>query len=96
MKAEQIYYRKEKKRDGTLIEISIWQVPADKDRWHGFKYRLHYGHTDGQCIVRYDNEKGRGDHKHTGGEVQPYIFASLTKLLDDFESDIEQYRRQNK
>jgi hypothetical protein len=35
------------------------------NRPHGLKYRLWAG-RDGKTLVRYDNETGKGDHKHVG------------------------------
>ncbi len=54
----------------------LWQLPrATKDRPHGIKYRLYLGRA-GQALVRYDNETGKGDHRHVGiDEAQvPYEF----------------------
>ena len=47
---------------GLIVEAVIWQL-ADPtaDRPHGLKYRLYCG-RGGECIVRYDNETGKGDH----------------------------------
>ncbi|MEK7075072.1 MAG: DUF6516 family protein, partial [Patescibacteria group bacterium] len=38
---------------------------------HPFKYRLAFVH-DGKRIVGYDNERGKGDHKHLGKKEMPY------------------------
>jgi hypothetical protein len=43
---------------------------------------------DGQRIVGYDNERGKGDHKHLVGREEPYAFISVRKLLDDFWADV--------
>lgn len=37
--------------------------------------------------MRYDNETGKGDHRHYGVREEPYEFESLEKLLDDFRSE---------
>jgi hypothetical protein len=42
--------------------------------------------------VRYDNERGKGDHRHVNGVEQPYGFVSLSHLLDDFQRDVENWR----
>jgi hypothetical protein len=42
----------------------------------------------GQDYVRYDNERGKGDHRHVGGQESPYAFRSIEQLLDDFERDV--------
>jgi hypothetical protein len=39
--------------------------------------------------VRYDNERGEGDHRHVAGVETLYEFVSLDRFLDDFERDIQ-------
>lgn len=41
--------------------------------------------------MRYDNETGKGDHKHVGeNETEiPYHFVSLGELVRDFVADVE-------
>ena len=56
---------------------------------HSYKYRLFYGKEDGSCIVRYDNERGKGDHRHVSGREEEYPFTTLRKLIEDFEADTE-------
>ncbi len=41
--------------------------------------------------MRYDNESGKGDHRHVGDREEPYRFVSVEKLGRDFEADIEKY-----
>jgi hypothetical protein len=55
---------------------------------HLFKYRFYFGRDDGTCLVRYDNERGKGDHKHIGRSEYPYIFRSLEAAFTDFNADI--------
>jgi hypothetical protein len=60
-----------------LIEMVIWQLPrADTERPHGLKYRLVYIRNQ-QRIVGYDNERGKGDHKHLAGREEPGAFVSV-------------------
>lgn len=74
--------------DGAIIEVVVWQVPAPvPPTTHGLKYRLFYG-KDGQRIVGFDNERGKGDHKHVLGVESLYDFTTLAQLLDDFEAEI--------
>lgn len=54
---------------------------------HSFKYRLAYV-VKGACVLRYDNERGKGDHRHVGAEEFDYIFSSPEQLMLDFNSDI--------
>jgi hypothetical protein len=46
----------------------------------------------GVCRVRYDNERGKGDHRHLGGVEAPYRFRSLERLLADFWRDVNDRR----
>jgi hypothetical protein len=96
MDAELLSYFKEDFEDGTIMEVVIWKVPSNKERPHGLKYRLHFGKLDGTCIIRYDNEKGKGDHRHIGNKEAPYRFVSTDKLLADFRADIHKYKRRAK
>lgn len=75
-------------QDGAIVEIVVWKVPTPvPPTEHGWKYRLFYGRT-GQRLVGYDNERGKGDHRHVGEVEMPYHFVSVGQLLDDFEADI--------
>lgn len=38
--------------------------------------------------MRYDNERGKGDHRHAGGVETNYEFTDLDTLLADFERDV--------
>jgi hypothetical protein len=79
------------REDGTIVELVIWRLPrATPDRPHGLKYRLYLG-RGGECLVRYDNETGKGDHRHVGGKETPYRFVSVVQLRRDFEADVEEY-----
>lgn len=89
MKAQRIFYDKTLLPDGSLVEMVIWQLPSvSDDRPHGLKYRLFYG-RDGKRIVGYDNERGKGDHKHLLNIEKRYKFISVEKLIADFLADIE-------
>ena len=78
--------------DGAIREMTLWKLPkAVEERPHGLKYSLFYG-RDGLCIVRYDNERGKGDHRHYGEREEPYKFESVEKLIHDFDVDIQEER----
>lgn len=88
-KAQLLAHSKEVRDDGTIIEVVIWELPEPvRPCTHRFKYRLFYGRP-GEPRVRYDNERGKGDHRHGYGWEAAYKFESLDRLLDDFEHDIE-------
>jgi hypothetical protein len=41
------------------------------------------------CILRYDNERGKGDHRHLGDSEEPFEFTSLEALYEAFQADME-------
>ena len=85
---EIVRFRKEK--NGRIIEVVIWSLSESiPGSTHRLKYRLYYGMADGTCLVRYDNERGKGDHRHVGDVEEVYKFTTLRMLLDDFEADTE-------
>lgn len=86
MKAVQIL-RRILNQDNVRVEMVIWALPkATPDRPHSLKYRLYCGRA-GECVVRYDNESGKSDHRHYGDREEPYRFLSLSRLIEDFKHD---------
>ena len=65
----------------------IWQLPdRSMERPHGLKYRFFCG-TKSNCLVRHDNETGKGDHSHYGDREEAYHFQSIERLVEDFRND---------
>ena len=94
MQATWLFHDKTSLPDGSIVEMSIWRLPGtDSERPHGLKYSLYFG-RDGQRIVAYDNERGKGDHKHIGGRELRYRFVSAEQLVADFLADVEHARNQ--
>ena len=78
--------------DGAIREMVIWRLPhPDDERPHGLKYRLYYGYL-GKLLVRYDNERGKGDQRHEGEHEARYTLVSVEQLIRDFKADIERLR----
>jgi len=87
MKAYCIFSKKRPYADG-MIEMVIWQLPAAvAERPHGLKYRLVYI-VAGKRRVGYDNEKGKGDHKHVDDSEIEYLFVNVDQLIADFLTDV--------
>lgn len=79
--------------DGSIVEIVIWELSEPlSPSTHGYKYRLYYG-AAGIARVRYDNERGKGDHRHLDEREENYVFTTLEKLLADFEQDINDWSK---
>lgn len=59
-----------------------------------YKYRLALV-ADGNCVLRYDNEAGKGDHMHIGDRQLPYRFLSVDALLVDFGEQVRRWLDEN-
>ena len=69
----------------------IWELPEPSPpSTHRYKYRLYFG-ASGVSWVRYDNERGKGNHRHIGNQEFDYIFTSVEQLLQDFRADVERW-----
>jgi hypothetical protein len=89
MPAKRVIHTKDIRSDGSVVEQVIWlldrPVPPCE---HLYKYRLYFGSPE-QSFIRYDNERGKGDHRHVGSTETTYRFVSIPQLLADFRRDVE-------
>lgn len=70
----------------------LWRIPqAVPPSAHDLKYSLFYGRP-GVREVGYDNERGKGDHRHVLGVETPYAFSTVEGLFDDFAADVRSIR----
>ncbi len=70
--------------DGSILELVVWKVETPvPPTEHGYKYRAVYV-MDGQRVVGFDNERGKGDHCHLDGAELPYTFTGVAQLVEDF------------
>lgn len=91
MKAE-LLMRERRVLEGGFIEVVVWRLPQPvSGSTHSLKYRLAYV-VDSECVLRYDNEAGKGDHRHVGTEEMPYVFISVDQLLEDFLADVAEWK----
>ena len=79
----------------AFVEVVVWRVrepvpPAS----HPFKYRLAYV-VGGQCVLRYDNERGKGDHRHIGRAESVYAFTTPEQLMSDSEAEVKRWNHEH-
>ncbi len=87
-KAEKVVDVREEYGDGRLLSIRVWRVPEPvPPSSHRFKYSFFYGRP-GERSVLFDNERGKGDHKHIREVETSYRFVSVEKLIEDFMSAV--------
>ncbi len=95
MKAVALIRRRVVLARDAFAEVAIWRVPHQvSPSRHRFKYRLAYV-VAGQCVVRYDNERGKGDHRHVGTVEAPYVFTTPDQLMADFNADIARWNHEH-
>ena len=95
MKAKLLVRQRTIVSESAFAEMVVWEVPnPPKGSKHGFKYRLALV-VNGVCVLRYDNEAGKGDHRHLDGLESDYEFVSPRQLASDFFKDIERYRHEH-
>lgn len=93
MKAELLLDERYNVGPNTFIEMVIWRVPKPvRGSQHSFKYRFVLIENE-VCTLRYDNEAGKGDHRHIDDLETPYEFESLDKLVADFRAETQSRRR---
>ncbi len=92
MNAKLIIRRKVVFGDRDFAEFVVWQVPTPvPPSVHGIKYRLAYI-VDGVRVIGFDNERGKGDHRHAGDVEVRYTFETVEKLVSDFNAAIKAWR----
>lgn len=96
MKARLLFDRRVVVSEGAFAELVLWEVPvAVRGSGHGFKYRLALV-VDGECVLRYDNEAGKGDHRHLDDVEHPYRFTTPEQTVADFFADMERWLNENR
>jgi hypothetical protein len=92
MKAQLLLRERHQLRVDAFVELRIWRAPEPvRGSVHRFKYALAYV-VAGVCVLRYDNETGKGDHRHVGEAEAEYRFTTPDQLLADFWRDVDQWR----
>ena len=82
--------------ESAFAELVLWRLPKPlSGSFHEFKYRLAYI-VHGECVLRYDNETGKGDHRHFDGKESAYVFTTPEQLVADFRNDIERWDHENR
>ncbi len=93
MQAELVLDERHDVSANSFAELRIWRVPKPvRGSSHVYKYGLAFVVAE-QCVLRFDNEAGKGDHKHIGAAEVPYLFVSPERLLADFWAEVDEWRR---
>jgi Family of unknown function (DUF6516) len=72
--------------------MKLWHIPSPlPSAAHNLKYSLFYGRP-GVREIGYDNERGKGDHRHFRDVETAYKFDTVVRLIADFLSDVRSLR----
>ena len=77
MKAALLLHERRDIAEDRFVELVVWQVPQS---------------VRGSTHLRYDNEVGKGDHRHVGAVEMPYTFTTPEQLYADFMADVTNWR----
>jgi hypothetical protein len=92
MTARELVRRRVAVAENAFADLVVWQVSRPlPGSVHNFKYRLAFV-VKGVCVLRYDNEAGKGDHRHVGDAEWPYAFSTPRQLLADFFAAVTRWR----
>lgn len=81
--------------ESRFAELVLWRLSNPlRGSLHKFKYRLAYV-VRGECVIRYDNETGKGDHRHFDGAESAYVFTTPEQLIADFQDEIGRWNNEN-
>jgi len=95
MKAKLLLDRRTILAPGIFVEMVIWQVPRPvAGARHDLKYRLALV-AKNVCVLRYDNEAGKGDHVHRANIEVRYRFSDIDRLVADFLDDVRRCLSEN-
>jgi hypothetical protein len=76
--------------ESAFVALVVWRVSAPaRGSQHDYRYRLALV-VDGECVPRYDNEAGKGDHRHVGDKEHEYRFKNAEQLLTNFWKEVEE------
>jgi Family of unknown function (DUF6516) len=93
MKATLVLRERIELDEESFVELVVWKLPRTlPGSAHDFKYHLALVSND-VCVMRYDNEAEKGDHRHLGDVETDYVFENLQQLESDFWNDVEQWRK---
>jgi len=92
-----LYHAKRIFPEGDIMEIKIWKVPKSEDFPEGVKYSMVYIKVDekgARRILGYDNERGKGHHRHYFDKEEGISFSSWNELVKTFQEDVKRLRRE--
>lgn len=96
MKAKLLFRRRVVIAEDAFADLVLWSLPRPAlGSVHAYKYRLAFV-VGGVCVLRYDNEAGKGDHRHRDAVEESYRFVDVDRLVSDFLGDVRRWMNENR
>jgi hypothetical protein len=96
MKGRLLFSRRAPIAEQAFAELVLWEIGEPLPGCtHRYKYRLAFV-VAGVCVLRYDNDAGKGDHRHTGKRESAYDFVSADRLVADFFKDVRRWQDEHR
>ncbi len=81
--------------DGGILALRLWRVSQPvPPATHLFRYALFYGPRRQQAVL-FENERGKGNHKHIREVESPYVFTTPERLVEDFLAAVRVVRNED-
>ncbi len=90
-----MYYEKRVEKDGSIVEMKVWEVPISEKNPDGVRYSLYWVEKE-VVLVGYDNHHPKGHHRHYAGRQEPYEFMGIEQLIRDFLEDQRRISHESK
>ena len=95
-KAVELLRRRVPYSESAFAELVLWRLAAPLlGLSHPYKYSLAYV-VLGVCVLRYDNESGKGDHRHFRGRETRFAFDTVESQLASFQRDLERIQHEDR
>ena len=78
--------------ESEFVEIKIYEVENSRLFPEGIKYSMVFV-KNGICLLRYDNERNKGHHKHISGKESGIEFKGVEQLKKSFYEEVNALRR---
>lgn len=86
MKATLKLHQKRVFKDGSVLEMKLWEVKKSRSYPDSLKYSLIFASPESGKKVLMDNHNPKGHHYHIDKEEFDYDFKDIDQLMDDFKS----------
>ena len=86
MKATLHLHQKRVFKNGSVLEMKLWEIKKSGSYPDGIRYSLIFVNPKSGKKVLMDNHNPKGHHYHIDEEEFDYDFKDINQLIEDFKS----------